>query len=126
MPRFNEDETFNKLVIIQEFPDLFKGLNAQIQKQHNSIEEKEEKTETYYPFNVDMLLKYEDKEVTVPLKISARKINVIKLDKNYSKPLCVILNPLDTAYMSQKFDDNSKYFLLEKTGVRRFKIIFRI
>jgi hypothetical protein len=91
-------------------------LKAELDKENKKDEQSEE--EVYYPYTTEILLKYEDRQIIIPIKIKPKKVNVITLDSNYSRPLCMIINPNDNAYMTQKVDDYSRTYLIEKTYVK--------
>lgn len=75
----------------------------------------------YYPYTLDILLKYDDREeVLKNIQIHPKKVNVINLCNLYEKPLCVILDPNDNVFITQKFDESSRNYLFERTGVRFF------
>lgn len=91
------------MFIIQEF-------NEDI---HNPIH-------TYYPFILDLLFIYPDKEIIVKnIKLLPKKVNLVKFEnkEKYEVPLAIILNPSNNAYMTQNFDDVTKSYLLENSYV---------
>lgn len=91
-------------------------MKAQLEKEEKNDLQSED--EIYYPYTTDILLKYEDTEIIIPIQIKPKKINVITLDSRYPKPLCMVINPNDSSYTTQKFEDNTRTYLIDKTNVK--------
>lgn len=86
-----------------------------------NLNETNSEDETFYPYTIDILFIYSDRqEIVERVKVLQKKITLVKLDKIYSNPLVIILNYKDTAHIVQKFDMITVNSLIENAQVKYY------
>ena len=97
---------------------------AIVQEPATALNETEKDQEIYYPYIIDMLFIYEDREEIIKhVKVLPKKITLINLAQAYPNPQAIVLDYLDNAHITQKLDSKTIMNIIENPSVSLHKII---